>query len=306
MRWPTIGNPLAPAAMMAARGAVKASGLRSLCRNMSNAAFVRYVGIDYSGAEVPAASLKGLRAYHVDGNASPVEVLPPPSLRKYWSRRGIAEWLVELLAEDVPTLVGIDHAFSFPMRYFEVHGLEPDWTTFLDDFQKHWPTDGDNTYVDFVREGVAGKGAARTGSARWRRLTEERAGGAKSVFHFDVPGAVAKSTHAGIPWLRFIRRQLGERVHFWPFDGWDIPAGRSAVAEVYPSLWSRGFARGSRTGDQHDAYSIAAWLSRTDQSGNLTGFLQPGLSQSERTVAQVEGWILGVPGLIRETNATRH
>jgi hypothetical protein len=57
-------------------------------------------------------------------------------------------------------------------------------------------------------------GAARTGNARWRRLTEERASGAKSVFHFDVQGSVAKSTHAGIPWLRFIRRRLGDRV--WP------------------------------------------------------------------------------------------
>jgi hypothetical protein len=46
------------------------------------------------------------------------------------------------------------------------------------------------------------------------------------VFHFDVQGSVAKSTHAGIPWLRFIRRRLGARVHFWHFDGWDIPAGR--------------------------------------------------------------------------------
>ena len=65
--------------------------------------------------------------------------------------------------------------------------------------------------------------------------TEQRAGGAKSVFHFDVQGSVAKSTHAGIPWLRFIRQRLGARVHFWPFDGWDIPVGHSAIAEVYPA-----------------------------------------------------------------------
>ena len=58
------------------------------------------------------------------------------------------------LAEDVPTLVGIDHGFSFPLRYFEVHGLLPDWPSFLDDFQRHWPTDDDNTYVDFVRDGI--------------------------------------------------------------------------------------------------------------------------------------------------------
>jgi hypothetical protein len=36
----------------------------------------------------------------------------------------------------VPTLVGIDHGFSLPLRYFEVHGLLPDWPTFLDDFQR--------------------------------------------------------------------------------------------------------------------------------------------------------------------------
>jgi hypothetical protein len=228
-----------------------------------------------------------------------VEVPPPPSPRKYWTRKGVAAWLVERLAEDAPTLVGIDHGFSFPLRYFETHGLPPEWPAFLDDFQRHWPTDHDDTYVDFVREGVMGNGAARTGNARWRRLTEERAGGTKSVFHFDVQGSVAKSTHAGIPWLRFIRQRLGPRVHFWPFDGWDIRAGRSAIAEVYPALWSRGFATEGRTGDQHDAYSIAAWLSRADRDGSLSAYLNPDLTPPERAVAQVEGWILGVPGLIR-------
>jgi hypothetical protein len=262
-------------------------------------AFTQYIGIDYSGAQTPTASLKGLRVYLAQGAAAPVEVPPPPSPRRYWSRRGIAEWLVEKLAEDAPTLVGIDHGFSFPLRYFEAHGLKPDWPAFLDDFQRHWPTDGDHTYVDFVREGVTGNGAARMGNARWRRLTEERAGSAKSVFHFDVQGSVAKSTHAGIPWLRFIRRQLGQRVHFWPFDGWDVAAGRSAVAEVYPALWSRGFANEGRTGDQHDAFSIAAWLSRADREGSLAAFLKPDLAPPERAVAHVEGWILGVPGLIR-------
>ena len=137
------------------------------------------------------------------------------------------------------------------------------------------------------------------GDPRWRRLTEERARGAKSVFQFDVQGSVAKSTHAGIPWLRFIRQRLGSRVHFWPFDGWDVPAGRSAVAEVYPALWSRSFAREGRAADQHDAYSVAAWLARADHDGSLAAFLNPELTGSERTVAQVEGWILGVAGDMR-------
>jgi hypothetical protein len=263
-------------------------------------AFTQYIGIDYSGAQTPTASLKGLRVYLAEGDGSPAEVLPPSSPRKYWTRKGVAHWLVERLSGDAPTLVGIDHGFSFPLRYFEAHRLQPDWPTFLDDFQHHWPTDEDHTYVDFVREGSAGNGAARTGNTRWRRLTEERTGGAKSVFHFDVQGQVAKSTHSGIPWLRYIRQQFGDRVHFWPFDGWSIPQGRSAIAEVYPALWSRNFAREGRTGGQHDAYSIAAWLSRADRDGSLSGFLNPGLTPPERTMARVEGWILGVPGLIRE------
>jgi len=262
-------------------------------------AFVRHIGIDYSGAKTPSASLPGLRVYLAENDTPPVEVAPPSGPHKYWSRRGIAEWLVERLSEDAPTLVGIDHGFSFPLRYFEVHGLKPNWPAFLDDFQRHWPTDNDHSYVDFVRKGAMGAGAARTGSSRWRRLTEERAGVAKSVFHFDVQGSVAKSTHAGIPWLRFIRQRLGARVHFWPFDGWEIPAGRSAIAEVYPSLWRRNFASDGRTSDQHDAFCIAAWLARADRDGTLTSFLKPDLSPAERAVAQVEGWILGVPGLIR-------
>jgi hypothetical protein len=266
-------------------------------------AFTRYIGIDYSGAETPTASVKGLRVYLTEGTAPPVEVPPPPSPRKYWTRKGVAEWLVDRLSEDTPTLVGIDHGFSFPLRYFKTHDLQPDWPAFLDDFHQHWPTDGDHIYVDFVRDGSVGNGGARMGNARWRRLTEERAGSAKSVFHFDVQGSVAKSTHAGIPWLRFIRQRLGDRVHFWPFDGWDIPAGRSAIAEVYPALWSRSFARGSRTPDQHDAFSIAAWLSIADRDGHLARAFHPELTSNERAVARAEGWILGVGGSLDATMA---
>jgi len=257
-------------------------------------AFTRYIGIDYSGAQTPTSSLKGLRVYSADQQTGPVEVQPPPSPRKYWTRRGVAEWLADRLAEEQPTLVGIDHGFSFPLRYFETHQLPLDWPGFLDDFQRHWPTDEDHTYVDFVRDGLRGNGAARSGNRRWRRVTEMRAGAAKSVFHFDVQGSVAKSTHAGLPWLRYLRRQVGERVHFWPFDGWTVPPGRSVVAEVYPSLWSRTFTPEGRTPDQHDAYSVAAWMRHADLQGSLRRCFVPLLDPDERSVASIEGWILGV------------
>lgn len=261
--------------------------------SMPTQRFARYIGIDYSGAETAESSLKGLCVYRADAASEPEEVRPPPSPRRYWTRRGVAHWLASVLADGVPTLVGVDHAFSFPIRYFERYLILPDWDVFLDDFQAHWPTDEPNTYVDFVRHGSVGNGAARSGLSRWRRLCEERTR-AKSVFHFDVQGSVAKSTHAGIPWLRWLRRQRGLRLHFWPFDGWQPAEGVSAVAEVYPSLWKHAWPIGDRTGDQHDAYCVAAWLQQADRGGRLPQHFKPSLGQQEEAIARVEGWILGV------------
>jgi len=256
--------------------------------------FDRIVGIDYSGACTACESLPGLRVFVSDRLAPPVEVAPPAIAGRYWTRQALAQWLVEQLAGDERTLVGIDHAFSFPLQYFEEHGLAPDWPAFLDDFQHHWPTDAPHTYVDFVREGVYGNGAARMGNSRWRRIVDQRAR-AKSVFHFDVPGQVAKSTHAGLPWLRFIRQQLGARVQFWPFDGWAL-SGRSVLAEVYPSLWSRTVPRDdAHTNDQHDAFAVAEWLRRAQIAGELAPLFDPELSAQERLIASIEGWILGLP-----------
>lgn len=123
-------------------------------------AFARYVGIDYSGAERPTSSLKDLRVYFAHGGAEAGEVPPP----------GTGEWLGKRLSEDVPTLAGIDHGFSYPLRYFETHHLPPDWQAFLDVFQQHWPTDGDHVYIDCIRDGVVGNSAGRTGNPRWRRI----------------------------------------------------------------------------------------------------------------------------------------
>ena len=137
-----------------------------------------------------------------------------------------------------------------------------------------------------------GNGAARCGNTRWRRITEERAG-AKSVFHFDVQGQVAKSTHPGCRGCAISALNV-PTVHFWPFDGWDVPAGRSVVAEVYPSLWRRGFSQENRNDDQHDAFSVAEWMRRSDLDGTLAGFFAPTLSPAEQTSCHIEGWILGI------------
>ncbi|MFM2170908.1 MAG: hypothetical protein RI957_1137 [Verrucomicrobiota bacterium] len=255
--------------------------------------FSRYIGVDYSGAKTPDSSLKGLRIYLATPDEAPQEILPPRGSKKYWSRRGIAEWLLEMLLDEKPTLIGIDHGFSFPLEYFTRHQLTLDWDHFLSDFCHHWPTD--RCSVDEVRKNLQGHGAERTGHTRWRRITEKRSHGAKSVFHFDVPGSVAKSTHAGLPWLKFLREQRGIKLHFWPFDGWALPVAKSVVTEVYPSLWNRDYPNETRSAHQQDAYAIARWMRDADQTDALGQKFSPQLTDREREIACTEGWILGVP-----------
>ena len=53
-------------------------------------AFSRRIGVDYLGEETPTSGLKGLRVNSADRDVPPVEVLPPPSAKKYWTRRRVA------------------------------------------------------------------------------------------------------------------------------------------------------------------------------------------------------------------------
>jgi hypothetical protein len=126
------------------------------------------------------------------------------------------------------------------------------------------------------------------------RLTERWTPTAKSVFGFGVQGEVATSTHAGLPRLLYLRKHCKRPIHFWPFDGWEIPEGKSVAAEVYPSLWTRRFSRDDRDSDQQAAYAATAWLQRADRSDSLSKFLPPRLTAEEQGIAKSEGWILGV------------
>lgn len=249
-----------------------------------------HIGIDYSGAKTPTSRLPGLQVFAASGGGEPVKVVTPsalPGRRQNWTRREIAEWLIE--QTDRRYIAGIDHAFSFPDSYFRRYGLEG-WDAFLVDFVQHWPTYEDNMYVDFVRE----KGPARIGDNTEFRLTERWNSSAKSIFQFDVQGQVAKSTHAGIPWLHRVRQKAGDKIHFWPFDGWDVPEGKSVIVEVYPSIFRRRYDRAKRTIDEQDAYATARWLSEADGRGFLERYLRPPLTEQEQRVADQEGWILGV------------
>lgn len=169
--------------------------------------FELFIGIDYSGARTPTCRLKELQVYATKPGEQPERQFSrAPSNNNVpcnWTRAEIAAYLMDLARQGVRYIAGTDHGFSFPVGYFERYGLKSR-PQFLDDFVQYWPTDGDHVYVDFVRDGnLARKGrlapGERTGRGTEFRLCERWTSSARSVFHFDVQGQVAKSTHAGIP-----------------------------------------------------------------------------------------------------------
>lgn len=260
--------------------------------------FDRFIGVDYSGAETPTSRIKGLQVYVATPNGEPRPMRPAPPA-KNWTRQEMAHWLLAELQRGDRSLIGIDHGFSFPLSYFERYGLAS-WPAFLDDFCRYWPTDEPNCYVDFIRDGAWWRHhrkpvGERVGSTGEFRLCEQWTSSAKSVFQFDVQGSVAKSTHSGIPWLRFLREQMGNKLFFWPFDGWQPPNGVSVIAEVYPSIFRNRYGgKNGRTPDERDAYSVARWLEESVRCGILGRYFAPPLTLPERRIAALEGWILGI------------
>jgi hypothetical protein len=125
-------------------------------------------------------------------------------------------------------------------------------------------------YVEFVRDGNLHRKAeapppgTRTGNFDQLCLTERWTSSAKSVFLLDVQGSVAKPTQAGIPWLKWLREQAGERQHVWSFDGWAIPPDKPVLVELYPSIFRKRYTFEGRTTDQQDAYATARWMCDMD------------------------------------------
>lgn len=264
--------------------------------------FELLLGIDYSGAKTPEAPLPGLRVAAAGPEPGSTRLWHPPAgdgRGRHWSRRAVAALLADQLRSGVRFLAGIDHGFSLPLAYFQRYAL-PDWPRFLADFSAHWPTHRAGVSVDDLRYGrlsrPAGEPAAcaRVGQPTELRLTDRWTASAKSVFQFDVQGSVAKSTHAGLPWLHWLRARAGGRLHIWPFDGWEPPADKAVLVEAYPSLVRRRYPREGRGADEHDAYAIARWLADMQARGALAECFQPPLQPDEREQALCEGWILGV------------
>ena len=261
--------------------------------------FQRTIGIDYSGAGTADDVNDGLSVFMTEQGG----VAREPSGRKRWTRRELTNWLIEKLKEPTPTIAAIDHAFSFPEAYFKDYNIPRKWDEFLKDFCEHWPTDEEGINPSSLRNNRNEKASARCGKRIWLRETEEQCKKQghipSSVFCFVGPKQVGPSTHAGLPFLQHIRESLPS-LHIWPFDGWEIPRGKSCLVEAYPAIYKEECdypKKNSHSPHDYDAYITALWLRNTDRNGRLQTALKPNLSQEVLSLAEYEGWILGVTGI---------
>ncbi|MEW5837284.1 MAG: hypothetical protein AB1717_00410 [Pseudomonadota bacterium] len=250
-----------------------------------NIQFERFIGIDYSGAKDAETPLSGIRVFSAQKGSPAYEVRHESG--RHWSRLTLAHWLLEQLRMPQPTLVGIDHAFSFPKLFLLRHALR-DWEGFLEFFMQHMPTH--ECSIEELRR----QRRLMTEANHALRLCESWTASAKSVFLFDVQGSVAKSTYAGLPWLYLLRKELGEKLFFWPFDGFIPPHRTSVICEVYPALYKRRYKKGDMGLDAFDAYAVVNWMQDMQRRDALSRYFSPPLIASETEIARQEGWILGV------------
>ncbi|MFL6197093.1 MAG: hypothetical protein ACJ75H_23105 [Thermoanaerobaculia bacterium] len=247
--------------------------------------FQHYVGVRYSGRKAPGDAIPGIKVFAATEDHEIFRELNQGNPSGRWSRRDLAEWLLERISGAEPVIVGLDHAFSFPQTYMDRNDLRS-WDQFLKDFEENWPT-----HEVTVRELLPGN--PRTGDPDEHRLTGQWTAFPKSVFQWDIQDSLAKATHAGIPWLDYLHR-AGDRVHIWPFDGWEVPKKRSVIAEVRPARLRSRYRKEGLNKEEQDAYAVCAWLQERDQRDLLRPYFSPPLAEEEKERARLEGWILGV------------
>jgi hypothetical protein len=203
--------------------------------------FQEFVGIDWSGAR---ENYGGIAVAICEiGNAPPTLVR---SRGKRWTRREIAEWLVDKLNGSRPVLVGLDFAFGLP--YEEDCGYLGG-TTDIDSIFRLWSLIeeksasaldfGCSPFVDHPDHSHLFWQESRA-PAMWvnrKRRTELVCAEVTrtrpdTVYKLIGPKQVGKASITGIRVLKHVRSRT-TNVAVWPFEA----VHKSALVEIYPTLF---------------------------------------------------------------------
>jgi hypothetical protein len=204
--------------------------------------FGRFVGIDWSGAK--GASHRGIQVAEIEANSRYPRLKSAPNGRR-WSRFDIIEYIGNL--RDMPTLVGIDFAFSVPWdkdsEFVRELSDAPALWSLVDSICVGTPhlyagpvwTVEDSPFRPFIFHYETRHKGERY-SRENRRVVEKREGNAISVYHMAGP-QVGASSFSGMRMLHHLVKSHGGTVAIWPFDKLDCT--KTTVVEIYPSFFYR-------------------------------------------------------------------
>jgi hypothetical protein len=131
----------------------------------------------------------------------------------------------------------------------------------------------------------------------------EKLAGAKSVWQLAGAGAVGGQTLTGIPRVKALADELGDKAKVWPFQtGWhalteaDLEGVEVLFAEIYPAL-VEATPDGKEVPDRAQVRALCDHFAKLDEQGKLAALFGPrdaASLETNETVEREEGWILGV------------
>ncbi|HTI67365.1 MAG TPA: cobalamin biosynthesis protein CbiG [Caulobacteraceae bacterium] len=124
--------------------------------------------------------------------------------------------------------------------------------------------------------------------------------GAKSVWQMTGAGAVGGQVLVGVPAVKRLADELGDKALVWPFEtGWkaltpaDVEGREAVIAEIYPALIPAKPEPGE-VPDRAQVRAVAEHFAKLDEAGKLGAlFAPPKGAEAVDVVEGEEGWILG-------------
>jgi hypothetical protein len=298
--------------------------------------FDAYVMVDWSAASAPKIGKDsvwiGVMKRDIRFRLT-FDAFNPPTRSQGEAR--LREVLADLRRRSERALVGFDFPLGFPRGTAPRLQLKsPDWQGLWSFMAANVVDKADNTNNRFA---VASKmnrlmtdeprpfwGAPAKDTQRWLQATKpaehgpdlppplrrtealtqsKGKAGAKSVWQLMGAGAVGGQAIMGIPAVKRLVDELGDRAAVWPFaTGWkalspaDVAEREVVAVEIYPSLVTAKPESGEIP-DRAQVRALCEYFARLDDQSKLDALFAPPKDVTEDEIAAVEreeGWILGV------------
>ena len=136
-----------------------------------------------------------------------------------------------------------------------------------------------------------------------RRIADQRADGAKTVWQLAYAGSVGSQVLLGLPALKRLINDpnIARRATVWPLQtGLQVPKAQAVIAEIYPSLLRKEIEKRKHKDEIQDCAQVrinAEAFARLDVAGKLAPLFRAAqqLTPDQRHIIETEeAWILGL------------